>query len=73
METLLRAIHHCHENKVVHRDIKPHNIMFDTEGNIKLIDFGVSKLAKKSSVMDTEVGSPEFMAPEILIDRDYTK
>jgi len=47
--------------------------MFDTEGNIKLIDFGVSKLAKKSSVMDTEVGSPEFMAPEILIDRDYTK
>ena len=43
MEKLLRAILHCHENGIAHRDIKPDNIMISSNGEIKLIDFGLSK------------------------------
>jgi serine/threonine protein kinase len=46
MEKLLRAISHCHATGVVHRDIKPENIMFGKDGEVKLIDFGLSKRVK---------------------------
>lgn len=37
---LVNAIHQCHGNNIMHRDLKPSNIMFDHDGNLKLIDFG---------------------------------
>lgn len=39
MKKVMRAINHCHSNKLVHRDIKPENIMFTAGGEVKLIDF----------------------------------
>ena len=44
MMKLLRAVNHCHANGIVHRDIKPENIMIGRDNEIKLIDFGLSKM-----------------------------
>jgi serine/threonine protein kinase len=65
MKTLIRAINHCHANGVVHRDIKPENIMYGIDGDMKLIDFGLSKRSK-SNHMKTITGTPYYMAPEVL-------
>ena len=47
MESIVKALIHCHANNIVHRDIKPENIMFGTDGEVKLIDFGLAKHVKK--------------------------
>jgi len=67
MKDLLLAINHCHENKVVHRDIKAENVMVGEDGTIKLIDFGLScQNTSKQSKMSDIVGTPYYVAPEVL-------
>ncbi|CAD8157658.1 unnamed protein product [Paramecium octaurelia] len=62
------AIHHLHENKVIYRDIKPENILIDSEGHIKLADFGLAKPNVEDDKMAYSFcGSPEYMAPEMLL------
>ena len=71
MQCLLKAIAHCHASKIAHRDIKPENVMIGKEGEIKLIDFGLSRQRKKKGVpMETIVGTPYYIAPEVL-EGDY--
>lgn len=65
MMKLLKAINHCHSQGVAHRDIKPENIMISEDGDLKLIDFGLSKLVKNKK-MKTIVGTPYYIAPEVL-------
>lgn len=64
MEKLFRALVHCHAEGVTHRDIKPENIMIGLDGEIKLIDFGLSAQTKKN--MKETVGTPYYVAPEVL-------
>jgi calcium-dependent protein kinase len=67
LESLLRAINHCHENGICHRDIKPENILFGAYNDIKIIDFGLSKFRSNNMKnLYTKVGSPYFVAPEVL-------
>lgn len=60
------ALEHCHSQDIFHRDIKPENIMFGKDGNIKLIDFGLSIHAEKINNKKEVVGTPYFIAPEVL-------
>ena len=68
---LARALGVAHEQGVVHRDIKPHNIMLMADGTLKVMDFGIARLAVRSTGLTKAgmaVGTPGYMAPEQLMD-----
>ncbi|OLD46899.1 MAG: hypothetical protein AUI48_06225 [Chloroflexi bacterium 13_1_40CM_2_68_14] len=60
------GLRRAHANNVVHRDIKPGNIMMSAAGEVKILDFGVAKLrdAKKDLTGETVLGTPYYMSPE---------
>jgi serine/threonine-protein kinase len=66
------ALDYAHRKGVVHRDIKPSNVMVDGDGNVFLTDFGIARMADKSSGTLTgtgmTVGTPGYMAPEQATD-----
>lgn len=66
MKKLFSALSHMHAQGVVHRDIKPENIMLAKNGELKLIDFGLSKRTQGNKKMKTIAGTPYYMAPEVL-------
>ena len=61
-----RALNHVHQQDIVHRDVKPNNIMFDENGVPMLVDFGIARLIDSTSITGTglPVGTPYYMAPE---------
>jgi eukaryotic-like serine/threonine-protein kinase len=63
---LSRALAHAHREHVVHRDVKPANILLGAQGRVKIGDFGVARLADGSShgAAATAVGTPRYMSPE---------
>src|SRR5262249_52351805 len=64
---LARAVHYAHQQGVVHRDLKPHNILLTTDGTPKITDFGLAKRLdhqETASPTGAAVGTPSYMAPE---------
>lgn len=63
---ILRALQHAHNRGIVHRDIKPQNIMLLTDGTIKVMDFGIAKFAREESrtATDQAIGSVHYISPE---------
>lgn len=67
MEQVLAALAYSHARGVVHRDIKPGNIMLTGDGSVKMADFGIARLENSSMTqVGTVMGTPSYMAPEQL-------
>ncbi len=67
MEKLARAVQHAHERGVLHRDVKPGNVLFDKAGEPYLTDFGLAKLVDAGqglTLTQAQVGTPQYMSPE---------
>ena len=65
LATVAEAMDYAHQQGVVHRDIKPANIMLTTEAIIKVMDFGIAKMASSSKTQtDIVLGTPTYMSPE---------
>lgn len=66
MKQLTSAISHAHENGIIHRDIKPQNILMDEEGNVKITDFGIATSLGATSFTQTNsvIGTVHYLSPE---------
>ncbi|XP_055382007.1 cGMP-dependent protein kinase 1 [Condylostylus longicornis] len=70
---VVEAFDFLHTRNIIYRDLKPENLMVTPDGYCKLVDFGFAKRLVTSSKTNTFAGTPEYVAPEIILDRGHDR
>jgi serine/threonine protein kinase len=67
------AIAYLHDQNIVYRDLKPENLVMDRTGYLKMVDFGSAKKLSPDETTNTICGTPEYVAPEMILARGHNK
>ncbi|XP_039479292.1 cGMP-dependent protein kinase 1 isoform X2 [Drosophila santomea] len=70
---VVEAFDYLHSHHFIYRDLKPENLMLGTDGYCKLVDFGFAKFVRHNEKTNTFAGTPEYVAPEIILDRGHDR
>ncbi|KAI8327911.1 kinase-like domain-containing protein [Chlamydoabsidia padenii] len=74
MKSVLTGLEYLHAHDVIHRDMKPENLLFknrDNDADLVICDFGIASAGNENSTLDTVCGSPGYVAPEVLLRKPY--
>lgn len=71
MANMIIGLEYLHKNKIIHRDMKPENMVFDSEGYLRITDMGISREQREDNHQDTS-GTPGYMSPEVICRKNHT-
>lgn len=70
---VIESFEYLHTRNMIYRDLKPENLMLDNRGYVKLVDFGFAKRINPSHKTWTFAGTPEYVAPEIILNKGHDR
>lgn len=68
---MLAGVQYIHKLGICHRDLKPENLLIDFDGQLKMVDFGLSNMYSTEQTLKTACGSPCYAAPEMIAGKKY--